>query len=83
MGLDTYRFSLEWSRIEPEDGQWSRAAIAHYRAICQTLLDRGIQPTVTFHHFTTPRWVAAAGGWESPATHRKSISSRRRRGELL
>jgi beta-glucosidase len=65
MGLGTYRFSLEWSRIEPEDGEWSTAAIARYRALCQALLDRGIEPTVTFHHFTTPRWLAARGGWET------------------
>lgn len=68
MGLGTYRFSLEWSRIEPEEGEWSSAAIAHYRQMCETLLDRGIQPSVTFHHFTTPRWVTARGSWEDPAT---------------
>ena len=68
LGLGTYRFSIEWSRIEPEEGEWSAAAIAHYRTICEALLARGIQPTVTFHHFTTPRWLAAKGGWEDPAT---------------
>jgi beta-glucosidase len=68
MALGTYRFSLEWSRIEPEEGEWSDAAMARYRAICQALLDRGIQPTVTLHHFTTPRWVVDRGGWEDPAT---------------
>jgi len=68
LGLGAYRFSIEWSRIEPEPGEWSTAAIAHYRAICEALLVRGIEPTVTFHHFTTPRWVVADGGWESPAT---------------
>ena len=68
LGLGSYRFSIEWSRIEPEEGEWSAAAIAHYRAICEALLARGIEPTVTFHHFTTPRWVAAKGGWEDAAT---------------
>jgi beta-glucosidase len=68
MGLGTYRFSLEWSRIEPEEGEWSEAAIMHYRAICEALLERGIQPTVTFHHFTNPRWLAEQGSWENPAT---------------
>jgi beta-glucosidase len=68
LGLDTYRFSLEWSRIEPEEGRWSAAAIAGYRAICEALAARGIEPTVTFHHFTTPRWVVARGGWEAPET---------------
>jgi beta-glucosidase len=68
LGLGSYRFSLEWSRIEPEEGEWSNAAIAHYRAQCEALRAVGIEPTVTFHHFTTPRWVAAKGGWEDPAT---------------
>jgi beta-glucosidase len=71
LGLGTYRFSIEWSRIEPEPGEWSHAAIAHYRAQCEALLARGVEPTVTFHHFTTPRWVAAAGGWEETATAEK------------
>jgi beta-glucosidase len=68
MGLDTYRFSIEWSRIEPEEGEWSAASIARYRALCEALRGRGIQPTVTFHHFTTPRWVVAQGGWEAAET---------------
>jgi beta-glucosidase len=68
LGLGTYRFSLEWSRIEPEDGEWSRASVDHYRRQCEALRARGIEPTVTFHHFTTPRWLAERGGWEDPAT---------------
>jgi beta-glucosidase len=68
LGLDTYRFSLEWSRIEPEPGEWSHAAVAHYRAMCEALLERGIDPTVTLHHFTTPRWVVERGGWENAET---------------
>ncbi len=68
LGLDTYRFSVEWSRIEPEEGEWSHAAVAHYRRLCQALRARGVEPTVTFHHFTTPRWVSARGGWEDPST---------------
>ncbi|HVX20387.1 MAG TPA: family 1 glycosylhydrolase [Acidimicrobiales bacterium] len=66
LGLGAYRFSLEWSRIEPAEGEWSAAAVDHYRRICAACLDRGIQPVVTFHHFTTPRWLAARGGWEAP-----------------
>ena len=66
LGLGAYRFSLEWSRIEPEEGEWSEAALDHYRAVCAGCRDRGLVPVVTFHHFTTPRWLAARGGWESP-----------------
>jgi beta-glucosidase len=68
LGFGAYRFSLEWSRIEPEEGEWSRVALDHYRAMCLGCRERGIEPIVTFHHFTTPRWVAAQGGWTSPAT---------------
>jgi beta-glucosidase len=63
LGLTSYRFSIEWSRIEPEPGEWSPAAVDHYRALAQALLDAGIDPVVTFHHFTSPRWFAARGGW--------------------
>ncbi|HEY1650613.1 MAG TPA: family 1 glycosylhydrolase [Acidimicrobiales bacterium] len=68
LGLDNYRFSVEWSRIEPADGQISRAALAHYRRQCLGLRERGIDPVVTFHHFTTPLWLVAQGGWESAVT---------------
>jgi len=68
LGFNTYRFSLEWSRIEPEAGQWSRAALDHYRRVCAACHERGVTPIATFHHFTTPRWVAHQGGWEEPGT---------------
>jgi beta-glucosidase len=65
LGLDNYRFSVEWSRIEPADGEISHAALAHYRRLCEGLRARGIDPVVTFHHFTTPMWLTGQGGWES------------------
>jgi beta-glucosidase len=68
LGFNAYRFSLEWSRIEPEEGEFSSAALDHYRRMCDACLARGLAPIVTFHHFTTPRWVAARGGWTVAAT---------------
>jgi beta-glucosidase len=68
LGVDDYRFSVEWSRIEPEPGAWSDDAMDHYIRICEDLRDRGIEPIVTFHHFTTPTWVTERGGWENPET---------------
>jgi beta-glucosidase len=65
LGFGTYRFSIEWSRVEPEEGEWSRAALEHYRAMCAGCHERGVVPIVTFHHFTSPRWFAASGGWEA------------------
>ena len=68
LGFTGYRFSLEWSRIEPAKGEWSLAALDHYRRQCEALLDAGVAPTVTLHHFTTPQWAAAEGGWTNPDT---------------
>jgi len=68
LGFNSYRFSIEWSRIEPEDGEFSRAALEHYRRMLGTCHDHDVEPVVTFHHFTTPRWVADRGGWIEPAT---------------
>jgi beta-glucosidase len=65
MGLQAYRFSLEWSRIEPAEGEFSVAALDYYRRICAALRERGITPVVTFHHFTTPTWLTDRGGWEA------------------
>ena len=68
LGFGSYRFSVEWSRIEPERGEFSRAALDHYKRQCEALRRRGVDPVVTFHHFTSPRWLAAEGGWDSPGT---------------
>ena len=68
LGFNAYRFSLEWSRIEPEEGEISRAALAHYRRVAEACREHGLEPVVTLHHFTTPRWVAALGGWTEPST---------------
>ena len=67
LGLDNYRFSVEWSRIEPADGEISQASLEHYRRVCEGLRARGIEPVVTFHHFTTPQWLTELGGWENGA----------------
>ena len=68
LGFDNYRFSIEWSRIEPEPGEFSIAALDHYRRVLASCHAHGIEPVVTFHHFTTPRWVAAEGGWHTATT---------------
>jgi beta-glucosidase len=65
-GLNAYRFSMEWARIEPEPGQFSRAALDHYRRMIDTSLGLGLTPVVTLHHFTHPLWFVREGGWKSP-----------------
>ena len=63
LGQNAHRFSLEWSRIEPSPGRFDEAAIAHYRRVIETARANGLEPFVTLHHFTNPRWLAERGGW--------------------
>ena len=65
-GFTDYRFGIEWSRVEPEDGYISRAAVDHYRRMVDGALERGLRPFVTLQHFTLPRWFADTGGWLNP-----------------
>jgi beta-glucosidase len=68
LGFNLYRFSLEWSRIEPERGEFSQAALDHYRRMLEACHAHGLTPMVTFHHFSSPRWLIADGGWEGRNT---------------
>lgn len=68
LGFNLYRFSIEWARIEPEPGEFSRAALEHYRRMLAACHEHGLTPMVTFHHFTSPRWLIASGGWEEATT---------------
>ena len=68
LGLNTYRFSIEWARIEPERGHFSMSALEHYRRMLAACHENGVMPMVTLYHFSSPRWFAAMGGWEKPAS---------------
>ncbi len=68
LGFNLYRFSIEWARVEPEPGEFSQASLEHYRRMLAACHEYGLTPMVTFHHFTSPRWLIASGGWEDPAT---------------
>ncbi|HLI65653.1 MAG TPA: family 1 glycosylhydrolase [Caulobacteraceae bacterium] len=63
LGLSAYRFSIEWARVEPEDGVFSQAALDHYQRCIDACHARGLQPVITFHHFTLPLWQAREGGF--------------------
>jgi len=65
MGQNAHRLSLEWSRIEPREGEWDDDAIARYRQMLVGLRQRGLEPMVTLHHFTNPLWLVEKGGWET------------------
>jgi beta-glucosidase len=64
-GLTTFRFGIEWARIEPAEGEFSRASLDHYRRVLDACREHGIIPIVTFHHFTLPLWLHSMGGFAS------------------
>ncbi len=70
IGINSLRLSVEWSRIEPEEGQWNPSALARYREMLQGLHRRGIQPMVCLHHFSHPLWFERKGGFLSPEAER-------------
>lgn len=63
LGVNAYRFSVEWSRIQPEEDRWDNEAIHHYQEIVQILHRNGIEPVVTLHHFTHPAWFIKEYPW--------------------
>ncbi len=66
LGHNAHRFSIEWSRIEPEEGKFNEAEIEHYREVIRALRERGMVPFVTLWHYTLPIWMARQGGWANP-----------------
>ena len=66
LGHQVHRFSIEWSRIEPKQGQWNDKEIKHYCAVVKALIDREIIPMVTLHHFTNPIWFRDMDSWLNP-----------------
>ena len=67
-GLNAYRFSIEWARIEPREGRFDAAEIAHYRDVIRCCRKNGLEPVATLHHFTSPAWLIRKGGWEAETT---------------
>ena len=67
MHMNSYRFSIEWSRIEPTEGAWNIEAITHYKNYLKALKKRDIEPVVTLFHFTLPVWFMEKGGFEKRA----------------
>lgn len=65
LGHNAYRFSIEWSRIEPEEGIFDEKEIEHYRQVIAELREREMEPFVTLWHWTNPVWFVKAGGWEN------------------
>ena len=70
LGVDSLRLSVEWSRVEPHPGAFDEVALDRYVEMVRGLQGRGIEPMITLHHFTNPRWLSEQGGWESRETVR-------------
>jgi beta-glucosidase len=70
LSQNAHRLSIEWSRIEPSEGEFDSRQIRHYRDVLGDLLEQGIQPMVTLHHFTSPLWFTRKGGWRAPGSVR-------------
>ncbi|NLG41128.1 MAG: glycoside hydrolase family 1 protein, partial [Chloroflexi bacterium] len=62
---NAHRFSVEWSRIQPEPDRWDEAALDRYRDMLLGLRERNMIAMITLHHFTNPQWLAEMGGWEN------------------
>lgn len=65
LGHNAHRFSIEWSRVEPEEGKFNEKEIEHYRKVILALRERGIEPFVTLWHWPLPLWLLKKGGWQS------------------
>ena len=78
MNMNTYRLSLEWSRIEPQQGQWDTAEVQHYREYLASLRKRRIEPVVTLFHFTLPVWFSEMGGFEKRSNVRYFVAFAKR-----
>ncbi len=68
LGHNAHRFSVEWSRIEPEEGKFNEKEIAHYRKALKALKERNLEPFATLWHWPIPLWLRARGGWQNPKT---------------
>jgi len=66
LGHNTFRFSVEWSRIEPREGEWDTKEVEHYRDVLKAIRKRGLEPLITLHHTTNPLWMEEGGGWVDP-----------------
>ncbi len=64
LGHDAHRFSIEWAKIEPEEGKFQQDVLDHYREVFKSLKKHGLKPFTTLWHFSLPEWFAKKGGFE-------------------
>lgn len=73
LGVNSYRFSIEWSRIQPKENTWNAEAVAHYQEIVDILIENNIEPMITLHHFTHPLWFIKKYPWHEDSCVRKFL----------
>jgi len=73
LGVNAYRFSIEWSRIQPKENLWDGEAIAHYQEIVDILRANNIEPMITLHHFTHPLWFIKKYPWHKDTSVEKFL----------
>jgi beta-glucosidase len=83
LGLTAFRFSVEWSRLQPERDAWDTQALAKYVGWVKLLRENGIEPIITLHHFSSPTWLVAAGGFENVSVQRTFATFCRRVAEAM
>lgn len=79
LNMNAFRFSIEWSRIEPEEGRWNQEAIDHYKAYIAELKRQGLEPMLNIWHWTAPIWFEARGGFK----YRKNLKYFKRFVQLI
>lgn len=67
-GLNAFRFSIEWAKIESKEGVYDQEEINHYKKVLEYCHKQEITPIVTLHHFSSPKWLISNGGWQSENT---------------
>jgi beta-glucosidase len=80
---NAHRLSIEWSRVEPAEGEFDQAQIEHYREVLVELRERGMVAMVTLHHFTSPLWFTRRGGWMASGSPQPWLAFVRRVAEEL
>ena len=71
LGCNAFRTSIEWGRIEPQEGHIDQQAVAYYHDLLREMHAHGQTPVITLHHFSHPQWIAEQGGWENKETAQK------------
>ncbi len=83
LGINSFRFSIAWDRIQPDQNSWDEKAIDRYIAIIRTCKEYNIEPIVTLHQYTIPTWFANLGGFEKKENNKCFVAFAQKMYEAL